>query len=284
MPPDASAGDLSRQPAARLSDLPPDELLRYGSEFGLRFDRGATAGEMARLIRQRQELLIELDRDALLDIIVWSRRPIRESAGMEELAREIARIQRTHYESLSVRGLAALAQLRGIKAGVSDRREELIDRLRGQDGFWKRISGKRRSWVGSLLSHLLEGSDDEESEYRFLPEEGSANGPRQSLKDHVEEHGLVGGIAQRIRGAADDYIRVKLDEIESRIDRKLDEIDHRLAEWRDREVKNRLKILRITLIFTVLVAVLSLGYNYLNGGSAERTAPSAASTDLQPAD
>ncbi len=54
----------------------------------------------------------------------------------------------------------------------------------------------------------------------------------------------------------------KLDEIELRIDQKLNEIDQRLAEWRDREVANRLRILKITLGFTVVVAVLSLLYNY----------------------
>ena len=52
-------------------------------------------------------------------------------------------------------------------------------------------------------------------------------------------------------------------EIEARIDRKLDEIDRRLGEWRDREITNRLKIIKITLIASVFVLLLSLGYNYL---------------------
>jgi tetrahydromethanopterin S-methyltransferase subunit G len=74
---------------------------------------------------------------------------------------------------------------------------------------------------------------------------------------------VVGGIARTIRGVADGYVHEKLDEIEARIDRKLDEIDRRLGEWRDREIVNRLKIIKITLIASVFVFLLSLGYNYL---------------------
>ena len=41
-------------------------------------------------------------------------------------------------------------------------------------------------------------------------------------------------------------------------------------EWRDREVKNRLRIVRITLITAIVVALISLGYDYL------RARPTAA--------
>ena len=74
-----------------------------------------------------------------------------------------------------------------------------------------------------------------------------------------------------MRGAADAYLAAKLDEIEARVDDKLDHIEARidrkivelhqqLVELRDREVRHRLRLLKITLIFTVLVALLSLGY------------------------
>ncbi|HKQ46832.1 MAG TPA: hypothetical protein VJZ71_02045 [Phycisphaerae bacterium] len=259
----ASADDHAS--AVSLGELPPDELLRYAHALGLELDAGASAPEMVRLIRKRQELLIELDRDAMLDIIVWARRPIRQSAGKEELAREIARVQRLDYDRLSPRGLASLARLRGVSCRESDTPDRLVDALKHQDGFWKRLSGKRRAWVGSMLTKMIEGKSESESDYRFLPEDKGAAAElnRRTLKTHVEERGIVGGIAERLRGAADDYIRVKLDEIETRIDEKLDQIDARLAEWRDREIANRLKILRITLVFTVLVAALSLGYNWL---------------------
>jgi len=70
-------------------------------------------------------------------------------------------------------------------------------------------------------------------------------------------------LASRVKRTADSYLNQKLDEVEARIDRKLDEIDRRLAEWRDKEVANRLRILKITLWASVIVAALSLIYSYI---------------------
>lgn len=251
--------------AAALEDLPHDELLRYGRSLGLELEDNLPSDELVRRLRRHRSLLVELDRDALLDVIKWSRRPVREGAGKEELVREIARITRTNYDSLSRRGLATLAGLREIATEESDTAEDLIDKLRKQDGFWKRFHRRRRSLMASWLAKMIDGDGGDSNDYRFLPEDtgGDAESIKDSLKRQIEDHGVVGGIASRLRGAADDYIRVKLDEIERRIDEKLSEIDQRLAEWRDREVANRLKILRITLAFTVLVAIMSLGYNYV---------------------
>ncbi len=85
---------------------------------------------------------------------------------------------------------------------------------------------------------------------------------------------MLHSAAERLRGAADSYIAAKLDEIEARVDAKLDEIeqriDHKMLELhrqlrqaRDRELRHRLRLLKITLVFTVLVAALSLGYKLL---------------------
>jgi len=260
-----TTNDSAEYPTATLSELPQDELLRYGREFGLVLDPALGGEEIVRRIRLHRELLVGLDREAMLDIVAWGRRPVRRSAGREHLAREIAKIQRTKYEDLSTRGLLALTRLRGLPANSTDGAEKLIDILRTGDGIWRRIADKRRRWIGSLLTRVIEGKQEESSdEYRFLPEDGPHNFEpvKSSLKSQFETHGIVGGIANRLRGAADDYIQIKLDEIEARIDAKLDQIDARLSEWRDREVANRLRILRITLVFTVLVALLSLGYNY----------------------
>lgn len=256
--------DASSPHAASLSELPLDELVRYGRELGLTLDPALGSDEIARRIRLHRELLVDLDRDAMLDVVVWGRRPVRRSAGKEHLAREIARIQHTNYDDLSTRGLTVLVRLRGLPVAATHTADDLIDVLETSDGVWKRISAKRRKVVGSLLSRMIEGKSQKSTdEYRFLPEDGGgAAETAKSLKSQFEAHGIVGGIAQRLRGAADDYIQIKLDEIEARIDAKLEQIDKRLAEWRDKEVANRLRILRITLVFTVLVAMLSLGYNY----------------------
>ena len=106
-----------------------------------------------------------------------------------------------------------------------------------------------------------------------MPESGTTG----ELGEHSGKSGIVNGIARRLKGVADGYVEEKLDEVEERIDRKLDEIDSRLAEWRDRELANRLKIVKITLVGTILVGLLSLGYSYiqhraLSGGVDEPTA------------
>ncbi len=248
-----------KPPGVSLAELPRDELLSYGHSLGLTLDRDTSEGELLRLVRERQELLVELERDALLDVVVWARRPVRQSASKEELAKHVASIHRESFGGLSHRGLVALARLRGLKVSREAEREAIEAALRQAEGFWTKVKRKRRALAGALLAKLIhEPADDSPVEYRFLPEE---RGP--SLKEHIAEEGMVGGIARRLKGVADDYVREKLDEIEVRIDRKLDEIDKRLGEWRDREVSNRLKILKITLIVSIIVALLGLGYDYL---------------------
>ena len=85
---------------------------------------------------------------------------------------------------------------------------------------------------------------------------------------------MLHAATEKLRGAADSYIAAKLDEIEVRVDAKLDHVEKRidakivelhrqLRIMRDRELRHRLRILKITLIFTVLVACLSLLYKWL---------------------
>ena len=68
------------------------------------------------------------------------------------------------------------------------------------------------------------------------------------IREEIEQSGLFGGLANRVKKSADSYVNQKLDEIEARIDRKLDEIDRRLAEWRDKEIANRIRILKINAL------------------------------------
>ena len=86
---------------------------------------------------------------------------------------------------------------------------------------------------------------------------------------------VLHSMAEQVRGAADSFLAAKLDEIEARVDAKLDDVERRLdqkivemhrhlAEMRDKELQHRLRILKVTLIFTVLVALLSVGYKLLS--------------------
>jgi hypothetical protein len=254
---------MQEQPkkAVGLSELPVDELIAYGAELGLQLDGKMGQGELLRRVRERQELLVELDRDAMLDIVVWARRPVRQSASKEHLAKEIAGIKRMKMSGLSHRGVIALARLRGIPAGEHQTIEELEALMRSSESFYDRWHRRRRRVIGSVISKMVDDASPEGEAYRFLPEDKGALAP--TLRDQITEEGVVGGIARRLRGVADDYVREKLDEIEQRIDRKLDEIDKRLGEWRDREIANRLRIIKITLAASVVVALLSLGYDYI---------------------
>ena len=97
--------------------------------------------------------------------------------------------------------------------------------------------------LGSIVSNMI-GDTSAAGDYQYLPPQQGPTAsatptttapppPVGTIKDEIEESGLFGGIAGRIKKSADSYVNQKLDEIESRIDRKLDEIDRRLAEWRD---------------------------------------------------
>jgi len=106
------------------------------------------------------------------------------------------------------------------------------------------------------------GEEQQQSDYQFLPPAQAGSPGTASVKHDIEEAGLIGGIASRVKKSADSYLNQKLDEIEARIDRKLDEIDRRLAEWRDKEIANRIRILKITLWASVIVSLVSLIYTY----------------------
>ena len=138
--------------APTLSDLPEDELVGYGRDLGLDLDYGRGRGELLRRIRRRRELLIELDRQALLDVVVWARRPVRKSAGKEALARQIAQIQHVDFAGLSQAGLEALARLRGLDLRRGEPRSTLERRLRRVGGFWGRVRRARRGLMAGLIA------------------------------------------------------------------------------------------------------------------------------------
>jgi hypothetical protein len=197
------------------------------------------------------------------------------------------RIKSMRFDGLSERGLVCLARLRGVECGSEEPVPAVVKKLKKKEGFFSRLNRKRRAVLGSIVSNMI-GEDDKSAEYQFLPpadggQQATLSSPPQqyarptpggsagtippprdrTIKEEIEESGLFGGIASRVKKTADQYINQKLDEIESRIDRKLDEIDRRLAEWRDKEIANRIRILKITLWASVIVASLSLVYSYI---------------------
>jgi hypothetical protein len=256
-------------PARQLAELPKDELEHLAEGLGLDPTEFKTRQHLVAAIHERRQVIAGLDRDAMLDIIRWGRRPVPINSTREQLAAEIARIRLMRFDGLSQRGLVVLATLRGARIRGDETVPELVKRLRKQEGFFSRLNRKRRAFIGSIVSGMI-GSEESAADYQFLPpqQSGAADSTAPSskpasIKDEIEESGLFGGIASRVKKTADSYINQKLDEIEARIDRKLDEIDRRLAEWRDKEIANRIRILKITLWASVIVALLSLIYSYI---------------------
>jgi hypothetical protein len=268
---------ISANTPRQLSELPRDELRTLAEELGLEARKYKTPQDLVSAIHGRRQLIAALDRDGLLDVVRWGRRPVPINATNEALAHEVLRIRSMRFDGLSERGLLALARLRGVELAPGDAVPAIVKKLKKQEGLFTRINRKRRAMLGSIVSNII-GESDQSAEYQFLPPaDGAGNGAStpsagpaaapgsrdRSIKEEIEESGLFGGIASRVKKTADQYINQKLDEIESRIDRKLDEIDRRLAEWRDKEIANRLRILKITLWASVIVAALSLIYSYL---------------------
>jgi hypothetical protein len=126
-------------------------------------------------------------------------------------------------------------------------------------GWFKRT---KRAWLGKMVSNLV-GENPPSAAASSGQEPDPAAPSRASIRDEIQESGLFGGISNRIKRTADQYLQQKMDEIEDRIDKKLNEIDARLSEWRDREIANRIRILKITLWVSVIVAVVSLIYAWV---------------------
>ncbi|MGH7177195.1 MAG: hypothetical protein ACREJC_07440 [Tepidisphaeraceae bacterium] len=258
----------SAAPTRGLADLPRDELEHLAEEFGLDPTQFKSRQLLVATLSDRRQAIAAMDREAMLDVVRWGRRPVSNNASQEQLAIEIAKIRSMRFGGLSHRGLLALARLRGVRLRGAEDEAALMRRLKKQEGFLARLNRRRRAMIGSLVSGMI-GGDEAEADYQFLPPQQADAAPAPptpsrpgTIKEEIEESGLFGGLASRVKKTADSYLNQKLDEIESRIDRKLDEIDRRLAEWRDKEIANRIRILKITLWASVIVAILSLIYSY----------------------
>jgi hypothetical protein len=264
------AAIVGQTPDRQLSELPRDELVNLAESLGLDSTRFKTQQVLVSAVHDRRQLIAGMDRQAMLDVVRWGRRPVTINATKEQVAQEIARIRSMRFGGLSYRGLLVVARLRGVETTEGDAAALVVRRLKRQEGIFSRLNRKRRAVLGGMVASIV-GENDSPADYQFLPEPttgdpnpavvGSAK--PTSIKEEIEDSGLFGGISNRIKKGADQYLNQKLDEIEARIDRKLDEIDRRLAEWRDKEIANRLKILKITLWASVIVGIFSLIYAYV---------------------
>lgn len=268
---DAGAADKLRS-TKQLTELPQEDLQELADELGLDRSRYHSRHELILAIHQRRQVIARMDRQAMLEVIQWGRRTVPTNATLLQIANEITRIHSMRFSGLSERGLVILAVLRNVKLNGTESVPELVKKLKKQEGLFAKLNRKRRAMMGSIVSNMIGEEQSAEPQEPAAPK--SSNGTKSSsamattsdsgtIRDEIEDAGLFGGIAGRIKKTADQYLNQKLDEIEARIDRKLDEIDRRLAEWRDKEIANRIRILKITLWASVIVAALALVYSYI---------------------
>ena len=264
--------------ATQLKDLPLAELQTIARDYGLDPLVYETKPGLVAAILDRRTIIGTLERDAMIDVLHWGGRTASATMSRERIALEIAKIRSMKFGGLSHRGLVVLGKLRGLDVNDADDVPQVIAKLKGQEGFFAKLGRKRRHMVGKWVSRMIGDTDEAAEERGQLPppanrEEAArasaSNGhqgrpdPRRKLQDEIEDVGLIAGLTSRVRRTADTYLNQKLDEIEARIDRKLDEIDRRLAEWRDKEVANRIRILKVSLWATVVVGAATLVISYM---------------------
>src|SRR5690606_16481019 len=140
MLPGDSAGAITptTPPSRQLSDLPRDDLALLAEEIGLAPARFRTRPHLVAATHDGRHAIAGMDREALLDVIKWGRRPVPVNATKEQLAREIVRIQSMKFAGLSQRGLIVLARLRGVKIKPNDDIPALTRRLKKQEGIFAR--------------------------------------------------------------------------------------------------------------------------------------------------
>ena len=267
-------------PVHQLSELPADDLHGLAEALGLTPGQYPTRQQLVAAIHYRRQLIAAIHADALQELLTWTGRHVPSGATKEAMALQVTNCRSMRFGGLSQRALAALAALRGIDVRGNEAVPELIHRLKKREGLFAKLDRKRRALLGSIVSNLIGENDDPPipsapgATYSAAnappPMTGGQNSPPRSvntksanIKQEIEEAGLLGGLAGRIRKSADSYVNQKLDEVEARIDRKLDDIDRRLAEWRDKELANRIRILKITLWASVVVGAFSLVYSYI---------------------
>lgn len=250
---------MNGEPSKTKVDVESKQALaRQAKRLGIAVRENFSDDELNKRLKARQEQINSLDWGGLMDIVSWGKHQVPTRPDKLAVAQIILAHKRGHYQGLSRRGLMALAVLRNVRFKKTDSAKKLITRLRGSEGLWGIIMRKRDKWLGSMLSDLLDADPEIQGARR-----ADESSQEATLREHIEQKGLIEGLGHGLRGAADGYLREKMEEIEARIDYKLDEIDERLAEWRNRELTNRLRMIKITLIFSVVIALLSLLYTFV---------------------
>src|SRR5262245_56803987 len=123
-------------PSRQLSELPKDELAHLAEEYGLDPTAYRTSQHLVSAIHAHRQMIASLDRDAMLDVIKWGRRPVTYNASKEQIAQEIARVRSMRFAGLSQRGLFVLARVRGLEVNENDAIPQLVKKLKKREGLF----------------------------------------------------------------------------------------------------------------------------------------------------
>ena len=114
-PPAPSTAIISSSaPIKQLQDLPKDELNHVAEDLGIDAAAYSVRQKLVAAIHERRQLIAAMDRESMLDVVRWGRRPVAANASKEQLAIEITRIKSMRFAGLSQQGLLVLAIMRNI--------------------------------------------------------------------------------------------------------------------------------------------------------------------------
>ena len=241
--------------AEELDNLSDRQLKRLAARLGVRKCDLMTRAQLIAHIQNRRRILDGTSPEELAGILEALGVPVETSWDKDRLAAFFYKQLCADTQRLSEAQLRRAAQLHEVDFDDETPHNELARRLASaagrRVGFMGRVT---RRAAHSLLDKFI--SADE-----LLEDVETEQKPAGHDPDEVLGRKLKVGFKKAIGYAADDYIGQKLDEIERRIDVKLEDIDRKMDAWRTKEVRHRLRILRITIIAGCLVAVLSLIYS-----------------------
>src|SRR5687767_5852425 len=127
-------------PSRQMSEMPREELDHLADEFGLDPTRFALRQDLVAAIHDRRQMIAAMERDAMLDVVRWGRRPVTVNASKEQIAQEIVRITSMRFAGLSQRGLLVLARLRGVDVRDEDPVPVLVKRLKKKEGLFSKLN------------------------------------------------------------------------------------------------------------------------------------------------
>jgi len=243
------------EPPERPRELPTGrvELETVAEGYAVTVDPEDSAETLAEKVRAVRRAIDEVPRHRLVSLLEWAGLPYDAAAASKDrMARKILRAKFRDFAGLEVEDMRALARLRGVEYADVDDAKALARKLdpRGLvSRLWNKVTGRV---VGMLLASVPDEEMDEGPE--------GAGEESLAMKRHIRQKGLMEGVKTYVRSSLDSYLLEKMDEIEERVDTKLEEIDRKMDLWREKEVRYRLRLIKITLVAAVLVALVSLVY------------------------